>query len=56
MEEAKGKNRIRSVKFEYVGTDEQYVRFLKNIIRDYIGEHTIAPENCSVAKRKNSDK
>lgn len=36
-----GKPKIRSVKFEYVGTDEQFVRFLKCVFRDYISTYKV---------------
>ncbi len=36
MNKTTEKSKIRSVKFEYVGTDEQLVMFLKCIISDYI--------------------
>ena len=38
------KNRIRSVTFEYVGTEEQFVTFLKSILRDYIDDYAVASD------------
>ncbi len=38
------KSRIRSVTFEYVGTEEQFVTFLKSIVRDYIDDHAVASD------------
>lgn len=31
-----GNMKIKSVQFDYVGTDEQFVNFLKCVFRDYI--------------------
>lgn len=36
MNKTKENTRIKSVQFEYVGTDEQLVNFLKCVFRDYI--------------------
>ena len=36
MNKTTGNTKIRSVQFEYVGTDEQFVNFLKCVFRDYI--------------------
>lgn len=52
---AKRESRINSVTFEHVGTEEQFVKFLKSIVRDYIDEHTILPDNRGVITTKNSN-
>ena len=36
MNKTTGNTKIKSVQFEYVGTDEQFVNFLKCVFRDYI--------------------
>lgn len=36
MNKTNESSRIQSVQFEYVGTDEQFVNFLKCVFRDYI--------------------
>lgn len=36
MNKTNESSRIKSVQFEYVGTDEQFVNFLKCVFRDYI--------------------
>lgn len=41
----------RTVKFEYVGTDEQFVNFLKCVIRDYVSiDKTSAEDSDFMAK------
>ena len=36
MNKTNESSKIKSVQFEYVGTDEQFVNFLKSVFRDYI--------------------
>lgn len=36
MNKTNESSRIKSVQFEYVGTDEQFVNYLKCVFRDYI--------------------
>lgn len=36
MNKTNESSRIKSVQFEYVGTDEQFINFLKCVFRDYI--------------------
>lgn len=36
---------IELVEFDYVGTDEQFNTFLKSIIKDYITENNLLPED-----------
>lgn len=52
---AKRESRINSVTFEHVGTEEQFVKFLKSIVRDYFNEHTIAPDNSGFITTNNSN-
>ena len=35
---------IESVEYDYVGTDNQFKDFLKNIIKDYLLEDKLQPE------------
>lgn len=35
---------IESVEFDYVGTDNQFKDFLRNIIKDYLSEDKLRPE------------
>jgi len=44
MSKCKSKTRrINKVKIEYVGTDEQFVKFLRSIVKDYIDENKLTP-------------
>lgn len=36
---------VESVEFDYIGTDEQFNTFLKNIIKDYISENNLLPDD-----------
>ncbi len=42
MNKVNESTKIKSVQFEYVGTDEQFVKFLKCIFRDYITGNYVA--------------
>ena len=35
---------IESVEYDYVGTDNQFMDFLRNIIKDYLTEDKLQPE------------
>ena len=35
---------IESVEYDYVGTDNQFKDFLRNIIKDYLSEDKLQPE------------
>jgi uncharacterized protein YpmS len=35
---------IESVEFDYVGTNEQFNKFLKSVIKDYITENHLLPD------------
>ncbi len=44
-----GKERLASVMFTYIGTDEQFTEFLKMLIHDYLGAGKVErpiEENC----------
>ena len=41
---------IESVEFEYVGTDNQFKDFLRNIIKDYLLEDKLQPEEKILKK------
>lgn len=36
---------VKSVEFDYVGTDEQFNAFLKSVIKDYLTENHLLPDN-----------
>lgn len=36
---------VESVEFDYVGTDEQFNTFLKSVIKDYLTENHLLPDN-----------
>lgn len=36
---------VESVEFDYVGTDEQFDTFLKSIIKDYLTENHLLPDD-----------
>ena len=35
---------ISTVEFDYVGTDEQFNTFLKSVVKDYISENNLLPD------------
>ena len=35
---------IESVEFDYVGTNEQFNAFLKSVVKDYISENNLLPD------------
>ncbi len=35
---------ISTVEFDYVGTDEQFNSFLKSVVKDYISENNLLPD------------
>ena len=48
------KTRICSVHYNYVGTDEQFNAFIKSVVKDYITEDSLLPdqeEEISVVKK-----
>ena len=36
---------VESVEFDYLGTDEQFNTFLKSIIKDYLTENHLLPDD-----------
>ena len=36
---------VESVEFDYVGPDEQFNTFLKSIIKDYLTENNLLPDD-----------
>lgn len=36
---------VESVEFDYVRTDEQFNTFLKSVIKDYLTENHLLPDN-----------
>ena len=49
--------RIASVRYNYVGTDDDFNRFLRNVVMDYLQEDTIAPleDNRTDEKEEQND-
>lgn len=49
---------VESVEFDYVGTDEQFNTFLKSVIKDYLTENNLLPDdlmiNLNVKNQHNS--
>lgn len=41
---------IESVEFNYVGTDNQFKNFIRNIITDYLSEDTLQPDEYYLNK------
>ena len=41
---------IESVEYDYVGTEEQFRSFIKSIVRDYLVENNLLPDNISDKK------
>ena len=35
---------ISTVEFDYIGTDEQFNTFLKSVVKDYISENNLLPD------------
>ena len=38
------KTKISSVHFKYTGTEEQFENFVRNVIKDYIVDDTLLPD------------
>ena len=53
-EKAMTKSKISSVHFKYTGTEEQFENFVRNIVKDYIVDDTLLPDeeeqNISIEK------
>lgn len=54
MNKTPGNTKIKSVQFEYVGTDEQFVNFLKCVFRDYITGSKVTSDEQSEFVRTSS--
>ena len=54
MNKTTGNTKIKSVQFEYVGTDEQFVNFLKCVFRDYITGSKVTSDEPSEFVRTSS--
>lgn len=54
MNKTTGNTKIKSVQFEYVGTDEQFVNFLKCVFRDYITGSKVTSDELSEFVRTSS--
>lgn len=48
------KSKISSVHFKYTGTEEQFENFVRNVVKDYIVDDTLLPDegeqNISIEK------
>ena len=48
------KSNISSVHFKYTGTEEQFENFVRNVVKDYIVDDTLLPDeeeqNISIEK------
>lgn len=42
---------IESVEFDYVGTDNQFKVFLQSVIKDYLSEDRLAPDEETILKK-----
>lgn len=54
MNKTNESSRIKSVQFEYVGTDEQFINFLKCVFRDYITGSQVTSDEQSGFVRPSS--
>lgn len=45
---------IDSIFFNYVGTDEQFNVFLKSVIKDYISEDKMLPDDEKINDKKSA--
>ena len=45
---------IESVFYNYTGTDEQFNTFLKSVVKDYISENTLLPDNENIIDEKSA--
>ena len=50
METKEKRTRIRSVHYHYVGTDEQFESFVKNVVRDYLTCNSLLPDTDEPSK------
>jgi hypothetical protein len=45
----KRKNNIEEVEITYNGNTQQFQKFIQNVIREYVSEDKISPDNPAVA-------
>ena len=45
----KRKNNIEEVDITYNGNTQQFQKFIQNVIREYVSEDKISPDNSAVA-------
>ena len=50
--------KIASVRYNYIGTDDYYNRFLRNLVMDYLHEDVISPieDDATNEKEEHNDK
>lgn len=45
---------IESVFYNYTGTDEQFNTFLKSVIKDYVSENNLWPDDENIIDKKSA--
>ena len=45
---------IESVFYNYTGTDEQFNTFLKSVIKDYVSENNLLPDDENIIDKKSA--
>lgn len=45
---------IESVFYNYTGTDEQFNTFLKSVIKDYVSEYNLLPDDENIIDKKSA--
>ncbi len=45
---------IESVFYNYTGTDEQFNIFLKSVIKDYVSENNLLPDDENIIDKKSA--
>lgn len=45
---------IESVFYHYTGTDEQFDTFLKSVIKDYVSENNLLPDDENIIDEKSA--
>lgn len=45
---------VESVEFDYVETDEQFNTFLKSVIKDYVSENNLLPDDENIIDKKSA--
>ena len=45
---------IEAVFYNYTGTDEQFNTFLKSVIKDYVSENNLLPDDENIIDKKSA--